>query len=87
MQLPAVEAAEAVDAGVVEAGEAAEAAEAAWAAAEAAAAAGVGGGAEAGEDVAAARPGELVAGARLTQMRRPRVGMTGVERFGGHLRG
>jgi hypothetical protein len=68
LQLAAVEAAGAVGAGVVAAAEAAEAAEVAWAAAGAAAAAVAGGGAEDGAAVAAARPGERAAGARLTQI-------------------
>jgi hypothetical protein len=68
---------------VVEA-EAAVAAEAAWAAAGAAVAAVAGGEAVAGEAVAAARPGGLAAGARhkLIHVRKPRVGMAGVERLG-----
>ena len=72
-------------AGVVEA-EAAVAAEAAGSAAGAAEAVVVSGGAgeAAGEAVAAARPGGLVAGARLKliDVRKPRVGMAGVERLG-----
>jgi hypothetical protein len=69
---------------VVEAPEAAAAAEAAWAAAGAAVAAVAGGGEAAGEAVAAARPGGLAAGARhkLIHVRKPRVGMAGVERLG-----
>jgi len=78
----AVEAAGAVGAaGVVEA-EAAVAAEAAGSAAGAAEAVVVSGGA--GEAAAAARHGGLVAGARLKliDVRKPRVGMAGVERLG-----
>jgi hypothetical protein len=75
-----------VAAGVVEA-EAAGAAEAAGSAAGAAEAAEavVACGAAGGEAaVAAARPGGLAAGARLRliDVRRPRVGMAGVERLG-----
>jgi len=83
----AVEAAGAVGAaGVVEEAEAAVAAEAAGSAAGAAEAVVVSGGAgeAVGEAAAAARPGGLVAGARLKliDVRKPRVGMAGVERLG-----
>jgi hypothetical protein len=69
-------------AGVVEEAEAAVAAEAAGSAAGAAEAVVVSGGA--GEAAAAARHGGLVAGARLKliDVRKPRVGMAGVERLG-----
>jgi len=88
----AVEAAGAVGAaGVVEEAEAALAAEAAGSAAEAAEAVVVSGGAgeAVGEAAAAARPGGLVAGARLKliDVRKPRVGMAGVDRFDGRVRG